>query len=888
MYEKSHINEAFSIVNKLLEYDADTYADVIFLYFRQNNWLWNYNNIDHFFTLWFWYGQDQNRKEPFQSKLYYKIDVDKEIILLTEDEKDENSDLLSINEMQTFIEEEVSKQFPGLSIHDISDPIVRIAKAKITIQKIIESEKLSNKYNDVHDQLDDLSAYFLAKVKGAWKKQDLRSFLLSVIKSSNSVEYIEGINGVLFFHLLNSILNAEYLVFNEYSKKISELIPNTDEKMGQFLFYTIKSFVKILWHIEEMCSIIRTSIEDLDRKKYIVRINSGKENRIQANPLFLNAQLFGEDATLEYEKLFVSIVRMTLIDHMYITNMYNIEVLSILDQQVDAFLHRTKLLPAINTRTLLTKSLNNVKAKTRFLLCGMVNPLDRNVNEFIYIIDGKISDLGDKMQIVEKVEKIKSINPVLCLKKEYKNQVLDYSMFNNLKEIYDGSRSDLRQYDRAIDAAIKAQCELSPFYKAIHETPTYDDFVNGLKIAKNYRRPSFYICSIMKLVDIAKEQIDSIGETFEYGQLDTLNNNIMFLRELLGNLYLFIKNYSASFIRIQYRPYFSKSFYYLEDSDDFLSIKYKDNVSKNIIDNYDKDAFNDSFFFASLGSTPLNFTYLERFRSEYDNVRRELSDKFSGLFRRYSNNHSEHVIGEKVSKLSTDVKTKLKDITKKVNQAIVVWKNEKEATVEGINEQQNKNHDDILDKLEKTKKEIRSEQDKWDNKIDNNLAKSDEKLGHLQQNIVTVLGVFASLIAFAAISIGMVGVVDNILEYILFVLAFSTGLSIFAVLVLPAKHNDVVNKANLTDARNIYSENGIADRGENRNVSTNEQSFWRRPQHVVCCLLIGITIVFGIIYFSMKSGEIQKDRAIGFNKEVSTDTTGIKISEKTVEQIREK
>lgn len=744
----SHINEAFSIIKKLLNYDPDIYSDLILSYCEGDAWQWGNDNVETFFRLCDFFSSPKVFADDPDINLYYKL-VDNEIIL------SDNENDYAFKDIVDSIKNKIYDDLKALRVASVyHNAMIKFIGAELSFKEISKRHNIEKVSGNSSQPAESV---FFKTVKDRWKGKDIKPFLLYCQKAVLDQNYLVNINAKLFYHLIKSFLNGEYLIFNEYSKRIKEFDENGDENLGEFTVYSIKSFIKSIWLAEEICSIIRTTIDNPKSDKIIVRVNTDKESRSKTQFSLKQRTLFGESDTIDFEILMELVIDMTLIDHVYISNIDNAQKLKQIEQQVDIIRRNYYMRMAPTEKEPLEKALSMLREKAKYLYEGMIISEHNDFNEYVFIIDGKIHHYmqRDAEDYRNKLYKIRQENPILKLKFEKINQTIDKAQeLIPSCDIYNGSRSDIRDYNKSIAEAINAHIELSSFYKKVVNINNLRVSCQEIKeimgIYKEYRRPSFYIHSIKSLVIII-EKLFNEEKASEKEIVDRIGDKIELLRELLGDLYIYIKKCNSQIVSAQFRPYFANSFYSIsKDEKGENVIFYSGDTKKADIDNYDYRNFEGKFFFASIACNPISPTYLEYFRSKYDDKRRELSARHSAL----SIKHNDEHVSEQFETWNTSIKTTLNDN---------------------------------------------------------------------QRHVVTVLGIFASLIAFAAISIGIIEVVTDIKEYFLFVLSFTVGVSIFASLVLP---------------------------------NEKEKKFYQKPHYIICGLLIILAIIFGLLHFYPSTNEI--------------------------------
>lgn len=745
----SHIETAISLYEKLATYDLFTYEELILSFLKYHD-VKTTEDFKIFLSM---------LSLSTDTDLYCKFNNNTlEIVRAGEDDEKIS---ISVNE----IEGEVKNITPKTLYP--SSSTTKIAKALLFIKKVHEK----NKYKQF--QISDLSnSHYKLIVHASIEKirtypntiAELVKLSLSHADENKDLKgFTNRICSQLFGHIGKSILNAEYLIFDGYSSSLQKIdnlffskikVPEYEEKRNGEP-YILKSILKTSWLLQETCNRIKRFISQ-DTPFNLINIDPDSEERYRRS--FKNIpQLCGEKETIVFENLLNSIINITLIDHCYISNEESVKKLFhafvclessqwILPNTQDDLSKEVIKISLIKAASLLDRMINNEyhENKTKGLI---------EVN-YDYIINYQ----GGKNGLIRKLKEYsisskESFQPNFFIKKRIDFQNKELHAKELIQRIeFDGYFRDLELYDDAIITGITSYCEQSSVIQDIHDdkktskevTDSIINFWNSKSDKKNLT-PSFFRQTLKVLSmeikallqeDCSQRNEDDIKRMFEL---------ISLLQKILIELNRYIIRYSSN-IPKQYRPFFTHSFYKLSQDDG--SVKAYDELEKEKITNYNKQEFNNGFFFTSACCTPINLQYLK------------------GLYTIYTQKHTDYLYQyEQIydSLIKGIVKTQLAGLDKK--------------------------SDELTNDISRKMRELSHTTD---------IAIQNASQKHLEST-TTILGVLAAFLAFVTISINMGKLANNIIEYVCFAGTFTGSLILFAILIkhLPnAFEKRIKNKTN--------------------------------------------------------------------------------------------
>ena len=386
-----------------------------------------------------------------------------------------------------------------------------------------------------------------------------------------------------------SIVKAEYLFDDEYSKKLKETIAEIKNYSGANSlttnsFYLVKSFIRVSWLVLEFCDKNKNSIQEQEDAQEHIVVNTDRKLRFISD--FPNISFnVGKQTARTWERLFESVVEMTDIDHRYVATEKNIDRLLILWANLGVLENKIeeKLYGAIKIKTaeLLTKILEALK--NRHIVLNQEENLEELIVEFT-----------KKMKVCNFVNNRKKI-------------IQPPENYHPREESY--SDTDIIRYDNYIRKGVNQYYQNQPLYK--EKNPTFDDI-------KNFVAENRLITSQRLIVDlfenVCKETSDKIKET--NADVKDIEDRLSILGDIIQQLEGFIEKYKTNKIP-SFRPLSEESFYKIDDNNLV--------PTNEIIKKIEKEK--EIIFFASAGLMPIDIKWLEDKKREFANKFRKLDNE---------------------------------------------------------------------------------------------------------------------------------------------------------------------------------------------------------------------------------------------------------------------
>lgn len=624
-------------------------------------------------------------------------------------------------------------------------------------------------------------------------KQSLIYLAMFNANKKTKEKIIEKWNVELFSYFSKSILNAEYLILDDYKKRLDEIEKYFDEKGDESIgdetgrkmgrFYTEKAFLRVSWYLQEACSCIRRYLKE-NQESNLLLVNTDRKKRFRRKEIYKN-KYFGADKTKFYEELLESIIQMTIIDHYFRSDAETVEKLFHLYEQVKELKVKKSF---FNENELYTEVIDEVLAKVATMLDLILNSdfhqhTDQKIDvDYYYIINSRISkDDFIKNELAQYCKRDTSDNIYINDRKlnkgkEFKFEEVEFEYnvkeYVDLKLYYDAVSTGMNAYYEQskiisriqncmnISCVCSEQCAIQENDEVGDNKNTTDETVDSVTTDKpnHYTEqevvdairnfvdsqpsnlsPSFFR-QVLEFIDMLISKEKNKQTAIEKGKSPKIREYHFLLKKVLNLLSKFLNKF-VSDIPFAYRPYFEYSFYSCCPEKGIIYKK----IDKSDIEGYNMENFKGKFFFASIDCMPINYLYLTKLYNKFKILHKELVYNFD--------ERSRENLRKEFDSLSEKVEKTLDDKTKEVNVKV-----EAELT---------KNGDLVEQKLKATSNEI-----------------TNKNLEHM----IVSLGIFAAFIAFVTISINLVKVAQNIWQFIVFSCTFSICLLLFVVCLKPGQN----------------------------------------------------------------------------------------------------
>ncbi|MFJ1323614.1 hypothetical protein ACILDT_11460 [Capnocytophaga canis] len=508
------------------------------------------------------------------------------------------------------------------------------------LEKILE-ENLENNTNNFNFFNFIIKKYIFDKNEDAFRQQNESHFSIYLCNT-------------IFYHVIKSLLNAEYLIDDEYSDKIDKVTKNFEKSLENDEFSQNDlnlqlefSFLKICFYIISACQKIKDQLSYREKKSLLI----GTDFEQKINTYYNIAQvksLFGKRETELYELFTKLVIEMTVIDHIYRSNSENVDKLSNLIK-ISKYIEKLSSRKPFDSKDIRhVLKLSVIKAHT--LLDGIKQ---KNTDRYKIYKKGEynLEEEGSKKTEEEngvntyslyrqdRIKKDKSIDDKINLYKKFTKD--DHSL----------SSTDIEKYNEDVHFCLKHDKKISDFWQKLQP-------LKGRSIKKvlNYL-PQDKISNVSLLYKIINHTITQLNELNSYVTADYYKNLLNFCKTLLDRLYIIYTNSEGNYTPSLLRPYFQDSFYkciFDKDKDKVERIEKYNTPNKK----YDGKNFEDCFFIASFDCTPISPNYVRDFYKYY-------KEKYDELYQEHIQEKMRHIFSEKTKELQEKQEKQKEEFDKK-------------------------------------------------------------------------------------------------------------------------------------------------------------------------------------------------------------------------------
>ena len=665
------------------------------------------------------------------------------------------------------IRKEIIKKFEIVEIYKYDETILENKKKEID-ERLAKKEYIGEKLEEK-------------------EQETLRNKLKGKVEEKLAVRMLLG----LFNNICISILQQEYSLFDKYSENLSEISGFYDdkdkykihnelnaEKDKEFIDTNlIKSIMYIMWYMIEQCKIIDHQIDYDKVNSTLILINIDFKKRIDLKypRIAIKTEIFDKEIIDLFTQAIVSIIEMTIIDHLYYYSEENIEKLIKCIEQIN------QLKDYINNKDLgLTTDgeykekkdfediVDMVKFKSTVLLEQFIiyyegkdneQPNDKETNrenfykDHFFVIPGIKEDfetfLNENKIFNWKNENLNLITQKIRADKKndakiYDSNVddrflLDDATINkfNYEDICTFNKTSKESFDlfikiRNIKENIDKEIELKTFenWKLI-DTISDFCFKNDTPNEKNSKNPAafkYFIEYLQIFLDFNLKKCLTDTSLFKDKRKDSIENAYNLYPKILKGYRIFVKN-NENFNTgsLCFFPPYHECFYEIDR--DKKTINNLEIIKEDIINNV-RISNKDFFFFMSIGLKPLHIFYLDKRCIKYEEEYRSIRKMYRDL------------ISQKNEKTISESQTQL-----------YVQSCEFKATTFEFN----------------------------------------RKINEISRNFITIVGILGAFIAFASISVGAIKVIDTPIKFVVVSLIYLLVFSSFAVLIR-IKREDLTKK----------------------------------------------------------------------------------------------
>lgn len=631
LFEDAYIEDALDIWKKSVSYDFDLYGNLLEQLFYEYH-VYSEAQIRAFWDIF------ELTASSSQMEFYWTQDDDGYHVHLSKKKGSKQAVIA-----------ETSELFDGL-LHipdNVMEVISRTYRTLLCCQSIFpqpvgqDLQDWKTKFKEIMEGESD---------KGVTHQNDKDLIVQTAIylskRTGKLTNCLDTICQKLSFCIVKSLLNAEYLILNNYSERlVCDVINNSFNQKrgaGNILPWFSYSFVVHVLRIDEMCLRIGRIIRDTEKSRITIDYHPVE----YAKNMFSYYQLVGENDLSKYDTFVDSVIEMTSIDHIFKIDSTTVEKLILLFRVSETVAQSVGLEDY-------KKTVEMVKAKTAWLITMIFKKADKKSKDYFTTVG---NDHGDDL-----LDQIKTNytggsiddNVFLKARKDCEDKCAD----ENLEKLasYDSrwphSLSDVEAYDRWTAKVRSTYVGISPVMAELHSIvdeknlANYGKIINLIEVVEEALRKqekgcmssSFYVRTLCVLLEIY-DAISSESHTLKTQSDNSADNNEEIKRRvsglsarLLSDFQLFIKSLGNSYSP-SYIPPFVYSFYDLKNAgqsdDNNETGKDKKNQKKRgsviafheleeeVIKKYKKGNLSECFFFASFDATPVFLTYYKEFVEE--------------------------------------------------------------------------------------------------------------------------------------------------------------------------------------------------------------------------------------------------------------------------------
>jgi hypothetical protein len=802
---KTHIEVAISLWKRLLEYDFEVYENVVKETFISHHII-SKNQIEAFWKLL----EISSANTDGNTFISYYRDNDTWCFKLVSKPYDVYLDNVgkrwyydnSLNKTLSVFSTEISQEVNSfLDSQNISSGMKEIMTRPLRVLRMCESIFPEN---DGITQTGDWHSDFLASLNEEASRRDKLVFIIQLAllygeKQDHVQDILSDICQEFFYHITKSLLNAEYLILDNYTPFLDEVIngktspPHDDDHTGLILPWFVKSFLVLVLYEKEMCLRINKIIRE--EGNYRVAIDYRADEFVE-NRFSMSYFVYGETSQI-YENFVHSVIEMTTIDHLNKVNSKHIESLLLLWRRSD-FIKQS-----VDNDDFF-KVVNMVRIKTASILSTMLKqPKHKQAGHQLYEFYLSMGEKHMEDIEIELYEQSNNIsyakNPYISNRQVYKNVMFPTNVVDEKKEPkWSGANKDLKAYDSWAKKGRHIYTEASSIIEKVcdgkNRIVTIDKSeIDGiLSCVENYSNSSMQKTSPFYQKSI--EFLDAVMEETRFRDEMSIPKRVL---NLLSKLLTESREFNAHLNNSQvpyYLPPFNTCFYNYNEGKAEC-----EEVSDEGIRKYKFEDFSDKFFYASLGS-PLSNPYLYNRTVEY-----------------YSN------------KLLVWVY----DFTRRVDDNTYKEFRKKEAS---INLQ--------AKEIENTRSDLRNE----------NL--------HTRNHTVQLVGMFAIFMAFITSVIGSIRVAKNIPEFIVFSLTFLAGVTLFSILIKDFGNKKLSEDDKMVQEEKTKKKNNWVDEIDEKEneskptIKDNRTNWWILG--IIVLLIIVVSSIYPI-YQKQQDDELNKE-----------------------------
>lgn len=617
---KTHIEEAISLWKRLLEYDFEVYENVVKETFISHHII-SKNQIEAFWKLL----EISSANTDGNTFISYYRDNDTWCFKLVSKPYEVYLDNVgkrwyydnSLNKTLSVFSTEISQEVNSfLDSQNISSGMKEIMTRPLRVLRMCESIFPEN---DGITQTGDWHSDFLASLNEEASRRDKLVFIIQLAllygeKQDHVQDILSNIGQEFFYHITKSLLNAEYLILDNYTSLLDGVLntktpsKDDDDHTGLVLPWFVKSFILLVQFEKEMCMRINKIIREEGNYRIAIDYHADEyvENR------FSMCYFVHEKASCIYENFTSSVIEMTMIDHLNTVNSENIEKLLLLWRRSD-FINQS-----VSNQDF-AKAVKMVRLKTSSILSSMLRQShEPNAYKFYLSLGEKhMEDILEELSVFADCVHCDK-NEYIKKRKEHKNKKLASEKIQS-RNVWRSNHKDLMAYDLWTEKGRMIYANASPIIAKVHESTKQPpatiakakEVIASIEAyQKNYsleERTTPYFIKTIAFLNATLED-----KRF-YQEVSFSRRVLTLLSELLSESRKYLMRSNNSLLPY-YLPPFNCSYYKIENNNAEFN-----EVSSDDICSYDKDHFTERFFYASAGSSLIKTFMLNRMIELYSN-----------------------------------------------------------------------------------------------------------------------------------------------------------------------------------------------------------------------------------------------------------------------------
>lgn len=789
----THIEEAIKCYQNIYSYKLESYIELVCDCIGYSK-----NRISLFCEI-------LNKATMEDTKLYYKKNDQEDKYFIYANPTEEEINKLELQQFEN-IDAKINSEIKKLPGELKKTRINVLLKALFLAESILPNKSVSK---------DDNKKLISVLKQELGRDEDIRLIIqYSLLKADpsllNRIVLKECIT--FFFHLIKSLLNGEYLILPNYSSLITENINFKGSDFGDentvsvVHLYLEKSYAYFANCANEMCYRLEKILESKRSNHINLEINDNdSEIDIEKNWGWIYV---GKEITRPFELFIKSIINMTIIDHAYKTKDRNILELLTLRAQIKSLkLYLSKEEYAdLNDLDNFNAVLNMTQFKLSNLLFKMLKQKQKDEDlELDYYFTFKdenqheiISSIGP--YIIS--DDLENENPFIKTRKEYFNRKIDEQGEDKLLQLFPlyNEMKDVKRYDTYVKEGIKSYCKISHVMEKIKENTDDNTNENAMKcIIKichediKHLTPALFVKAIQYVTNYISNLKAKYADENEY--INKLNLYVETLSNLINKLDQYILQFNKS-VPYRYLPPFNYSFYEIDTTKQTYHIKLSIGEFEKTNDEGGKVktiVYNKDDFKNKFFFASVGCTPMN-----FEYLKR-FSSKYNVRRREYSRDY----------------------------------------------------YNLVDDRIKNSINESKAQTDKFISLE----SKYMEAVTEQRHQTMQILGIFAAFLAFVTITVGLIKVATTIHEFILFCVAFTLSLLLFATHL--RNYTGCKPKINIGNLQKADT-----DESQNKSPKKKYKSYCNFIQEHSLILFLSLILFCMLFLIPIKRDEPKEDKSV--------------------------